>query len=403
MRPDLFPHPIAFEDARRRVLDAVTPITRTETVDVLDARERVVAAAVTSAVDVPPFDRAAMDGYAVRAADVATATAEAPVPLTCVDRLFTGRMRSRAVGAGECAEIATGAPLPEGADAVVMVERTSREGDIVHVRDAVTQGRNVGRRGGDIAIGQHAARSGDRLTPARLGALAAIGCLRVDVFARPTVAILSTGTELVPPGQPLPPGRVHDVNSLTLRALTTQHGGIPHVHSAVADDVDALVDALERTASSDVILTSGGSSVGRRDLLIDAIRRCGTIDFHGIAIKPGKPTLFGRVGRTPIFGMPGNPTSCLSNAYILFVPFLRQMARLPAWQPTRIQRTLARPIAALPDRHQFHAVRVVEAEVWPAFKSSGDITSLASADGYIEVPAGVRGFEAGDEVTVVVL
>jgi molybdenum cofactor synthesis domain-containing protein len=218
------------------------------------------------------------------------------------------------------------------------------------------------------------------------------------------VAILSTGPELTPAGEPLPAGHIYDVNTVTLGAVVTQHGGDPVVIAESVDDsVDALVDALQRAAVYDVIVTSGGSSVGGRDLLLDAIQRCGRVDFHGIAVKPGKPTLFGRVGDTPIFGMPGNPTSCLSNAYILLVPFLRRLAQLPVWQPVTRSLPLKRAIPALADRHQFYTVRIVEDEAEPAFKSSGDITSMASADGYIEVPAGTKGIAAGDAVTVVML
>lgn len=400
MRPDLFSQMLRFDDALARVLDAVKPVDRIEHVRVADAIGRVAAADVRSSIDVPPFDRATMDGYAVRATDVAAAGPASPVTLTCVDRIFTGQTSPRTIGAGECAEIGTGAPLPAGADSVVMVERTSRSGDRVLVRDAARAGQNIGRRGADITAGESAVRAGDPINPARAGAIAAIGTSSVDVFAKPTVAIFSTGQEVVPPGQRLGPGQVYDVNSVTLQTVVHQHGGAPTLFAPVTDSVDALTEALARAAACDVIITSGGSSVGGRDLLLDAIERCGSVTFHGIAVKPGKPTLFGHVGTTPVFGMPGNPTSCLSNAYILFIPFLRALARLPPWQPERRALPLTRAIDALADRHQFYTVRIVNGRVEPAFKSSGDITSMAAADGYIEIPAGQKGFEAGEIVTV---
>jgi molybdopterin molybdotransferase len=403
MRPDLFPNPIPFEEARRRVLAAALPISRTVRIALHEAVGRVCAQDVVSHIDVPPFDRAAMDGYAVRAADVSHATPTAPVSLTCVDHVFTGQPSGRTLRSGECAEIATGAPVPDGADAVVMVERTSREGDVVLVRENVAAGRNIGRRGADIAAGSVPLRAGDVVTPARAGAVAATGQTTLDVFDRPRVAVLSTGSEVTAPGEPLAPGHVYDVNSITLSAIAEQHGADVTRLDNVDDDLDTLVDVLRYAATHDVIVTSGGSSVGGRDFLTDAMARCGTVEFHGIAIKPGKPTLFGHIGTTPIFGMPGNPTSCLSNACILLIPFLRRVARLPDWQPVKLTRPLARAIAALPDRHQFYAVRLVNDVVEPAFKSSGDITSLASADGYIEVPAGSKGLEAGEAVTVTLL
>lgn len=403
MRPELFRQTITFDDARARVLDAAVPIARSVRVGIDDATGRIAARDVPSPIDVPAFDRAAMDGYALRSSDVAGAGPAAPAALACIDRIFTGQVSTRTIGPGQCAEISTGAPMPPGADAVVMVERTSRDGDRISVRDAPRAGQNVGRRAGDIAEGQLAIRAGDVISPARAGALTAVGQTSIDVFDRPVVAILSTGSEVAPPGYPLPPGHVYDVNSVTLRAIVSQHGGAPSVLDTVEDSIDSLAEALQRAAACDVIVTSGGSSVGGPDLLLDALDRCGTIAFHGIAVKPGKPTLFGHVGRTPLFGMPGNPTSCLSNAYILLVPFLRKVAQLPAWQPVRRRLPLARPIAAIADRHQFYTVRIVDDVVEPAFKSSGDITSMAAADGYIEVPAGSKGFDEGETVDVTLL
>jgi molybdopterin molybdotransferase len=403
MRPDLFRHTIAFDDALRRVLEAATPVQRVVTLGLDDAAMRVSAHDVTSAIDVPPFDRAAMDGYAVRSADVGSAGPDTPVDLICIDQVFTGRVSLHAISPGRCAEIGTGAPLPAGADAVVMVERTSRQGDVVSVREATRVGQNVGLRGGDLAVGQRAVRAGDVISPARAGALVAIGRTTVEVFDRPHVAILSTGSELTPPGAPLPPGHIYNVNGVTLTAIVRQHGGEAISLDHVDDSIEALVATLEQAATHDVIVTSGGTSVGGRDLLLDAVERCGTIAFHGIAVRPGKPTLFGHIGRTPIFGMPGNPTSCLSNACILLVPFLRKVARLPPWQPVLRHLPLARAVRAIEDRHQFYTVRIVAGVAEPAFKSSGDITSMAAADGYIEVPAGTRGFEAGEIVTVAML
>lgn len=403
MRPDLFRHTIPFDDALRRVLEAATPVERVVTLSLAEATARIAARDVTSAIDVPPFDRAAMDGYALRSTDVAGAAPDAPIQLICVDQVFTGHVSPHTLVAGQCAEIGTGAPLPAGADAVVMVERTSREGAVVSVREATRAGQNVGPRGGDIATGQRAVRAGDVISPARAGALAAIGHTTVEVFDRPRVAVLSTGSEVTPPGARLPPGHIYNVNGVTLAAVISQHGGEAVGLDHVEDAIDPLVQTLEHAAQYDAIVTSGGTSVGGRDLLLDAVQRCGTINFHGIAVKPGKPTLFAHIGRTPIFGMPGNPTSCLSNANILLVPFLRKLARLPPWQPVLRQLPLARTVKALVDRHQVYTVRIVEGVVEPAFKSSGDITSMALADGYIEVPAGTKGFEAGEIVTVALL
>ncbi len=401
MRPDLFQSILPFDEALRRVIAGAHPISRIERVALGDAAGRVSASDVLAAMDVPPFDRAAMDGYALRSEDVGAAHTNAPVTLTCLDQIFTGYISPHTITAGTCAEIGTGAPMPTGADAVVMVERTSRTGALVAIREATRAGQNVGRRGADIAAGQPAVRAGDYIGPARAGALAAIGASSLDVFARPSVAILSTGHEVILPGHALPAGHIYDVNGTTIAAIVREHGGVPVPLETVDDSIETLTASLVHAATCDVVVTSGGSSVGGRDLLLDALQRCGTVVFHGIAVKPGKPTLFGHVGNTPIFGMPGNPTSCLSNAYILLIPFLRTMARLPEWQPVRQTLPLGRAVPALADRHQFYTVRIVDGVAEPAFKSSGDITSMAAADGYIEVPAGEVGYAAGDLVTVV--
>lgn len=400
MRPNLLAHPLTFDDALARVLASVAPVARVESVALADAPGRVAAQPVTSRLDVPPFDRSAMDGYAVRTADLAAASPNSPVELRCVAQALTGEWPTVSVGPGECVEIATGAPLPKDADAVVMVERTTRAGDRVTVADAVASRQNVGRRAADVAVGQQVIGAGDHLTPARTGVLAAIGATSVTVFARPRVSIFSSGTEVVAPGMPLGPGQIYDVNAVTLAAVVAAHGGVPMARPPVADSVDALAEALVTASSDDLIICSGGSSVGRRDLLTDALARCGRVVFHGIAVKPGKPTLLGYVGQTPFFGMPGNPTSCLSNAYLLLVPFLRATARLPPWRPTRVEAPLAARITSNAGRHHFYTVRLADGLVVPAFKSSGDITSMANADGYIEIPADTSTVEPGTMVTV---
>lgn len=399
MRP--FTHTLPFTDALRRVLEAAVPIERTEVLAIGEADGRIAAEDVTALVDVPPFDRAAMDGYAVRSNDTTGAAPDAPRSLTSVGQVLAGQVITRPVGPGECIEIATGAPVPAGADAVVMVEQTRRDGDLVQILVPAAAGQHIGRRGADLAVGQPAIRAGDGLSPARVGALAAVGRTDVAVFARPSVALLSTGNELAEPGAPLQPGQIYDVNRFTIDAVVRRHGGAATSLPSAFDVVATLAGALRQAAAAhDIIVSSGGSSVGERDLMPDALALTGEVIFHGIAVKPGKPTLFGRIGRTAVFGMPGNPTSCLSNAYMLLVPFLRATARLPPWTPRRLRLPLARRIVSAAGRHQFYTVRIEDGQAMPAFKGSGDITSLAEADGYIEIPADTDTVEAGMEVEV---
>jgi molybdopterin molybdotransferase len=399
MRP--FTSTIPFDDALRQVLAAAQPIERTEQVPLAAADGRVVAVDVYASVDVPAFDRSAMDGYAVVAADTIDATADRPRSLTCVGRVFTGQMPSKSVLPGECIEIATGAPMPAGADAVVMVEETA-PGDAgrVNVLARVTPNQNVGARASDLAKGQVVAHGGQALTPSRMGALAATGLTSVGVYGKPRVGLISTGDEVVDPGQPLEPGQVYNINRVTVQAVVARHGGEAVSLRTAADSLEALGDVIDSSVDCDVLVFSGGSSVGDRDLVLDVLRERGRVQFHGIAVKPGKPTAFGHIGPTPVFGMPGNPTSCLSNAYMLLAPFLRRMARLPEWRPFTIEAPLARRIMSTTGRHQFLTVRLVDGRVEPAFKSSGDITSMADAAGYIEIPAQTNIVEAGTVVTV---
>ena len=399
MRP--FTSTISIDEARARLKSGVRPVTRTERVAVADAFGRIAAADVAADLFVPPFSRSAMDGYAVRAEDTAGANAQTPVRLRIVERVFTGQAPTVRIDAGTCAEIATGAPLPDGADAVIMVEETARAGDDgVAIRAAAAAGQNIGRRGADISPGDLVVRRGDLLNPSRVGAVAAIGCADVEVFARPRIAVLSTGNEVIEPGRPLAAGQIYDVNRFTLSAVIAAHGGIAEPHRPARDTIDALESALDACKGADIVIFSGGSSVGDRDLIVDLVARRGEMIFHGIAVKPGKPTAFAIVDGAPFFGMPGNPTSCLSNAYILLVPFLRATARLPLYAPRTVLAPLGRRIVSQAGRHQFYTMRLQDGAAFPAFKGSGDITSLSQADGYIEIPSDQSVVEEGTTVTV---
>jgi molybdenum cofactor synthesis domain-containing protein len=392
---------ISLDDARATILASATPIARTERIRLGDAGGRVMATPPSAAMDVPPFDRAAMDGYAVIAADTFGASSFEPKTLACIATVFTGQVARERISRGTCIQIATGAPLPDGADAVVMVEETEKgSAREVRVLTPVYPRQNVGRRGADISAGQSLFAAGEVLTPSRIGALAAIGMTEVDVFTRPRVAILSTGNEIVAPGQPLAPGQLYDINQFTLASIIGAHGGVPIVYPTVEDSLQALTTAVAATEGEDIVVFSGGSSVGERDLIIDAIGAMGEVVFHGIAVKPGKPTAFGRIGRRPVFGMPGYATSCLSNAYMLLVPMLRRIARLPEYQPRVVRLPLSRRVVSTTGRHQFYTVRIEDGSAVPAFKASGDITSMAQADGYIEIPAQTDIVEAGEMVDV---
>jgi molybdopterin molybdotransferase len=392
---------IALDEARALIDSAATVMTRTELVPLAEANGRVIAEDVVAPFDVPPFSRAGMDGYAVRAEDTFGASRQEPRTFRCIDQVFTGQVPTKAVRPGECVEIATGAPMPEGADAVVMVEETERDtAGAVLVFTPVYPRQNVGRRGADIQTGQPVLRAGDGLNASRVGVLAALGLTQAHVYARPRVAILSTGNEIADPGQPLAPGQIYDINRFTLGAIVREHGGQPEPHRTAVDTIEALSASIDECLDADLLVFSGGSSVGERDLILDVISRKGEILFHGIAVKPGKPTAFGIVGGKLVFGMPGYPTSCLSNAYMLLVPVLRRIARLPPHSLRSVTVPLGQRVVSTTGRHQFYTVRVVDGIALPAFKASGDITSMALADGYIEIAAQTEIVEKGELVDV---
>jgi molybdopterin molybdotransferase len=391
---------VTIAGARATLAGSGKPIARTDRVSLEELPGRVLAENLVAAFDVPPFDRAAMDGYAVLAADTTGAAASSPAMLALAGSVYTGDVPGQRVTPGRCIAIATGAPLPDGADAVVMIERTTRDGEAVRVHAPVHAGQNIGPRGSDLRAGQRVLASGTWLSPARLGVIAALGLTGARVYARPRVAILCTGNEVIAPGDPLAPGQIYDVNTATLAAVVREHGGDPVAHPPVRDDRAVIAAAFDRALADDLVLIAGGSSVGERDYILETIEARGDVRFEGIAVKPGMPTIFGIVNGRPVFGMPGNPTSCLSNAYLLVAPLLRRMARLPPPPDSVIRARLSKTVTSPAGRHQLYPVHLAGGEAVPAFKGSGDITSLAGADGYFEIAADVERVEAGEVVEV---
>jgi molybdenum cofactor synthesis domain-containing protein len=399
MRPIKNTIPLA--QAKALIESQIKAIDRIEIVSLSEATGRVLAQECIASADVPSFARAAMDGYAVRAEDTFRATQQEPKSLTCVERVFAGQMPTHPIEPGQCSEIATGAPMPDNANAVVMVEETkSDSSSTVYIMSPVEPQQHIGQRGADIQEGQVILNAGEILNASRIGALAAIGTTKVTVYVRPRVAILSTGNEIVDLGQPLEPGQIYDINKFTLTAIVTEHGGYPEPHRTATDNIKDLSDAVEQCLESDLLVFSGGSSVGTRDFMVDVIGQKGTILFHGLAIKPGKPTVVGVINDKLIFGMPGYPTSCLSNAHILLVPVIRHLAHLPAHHARTITVPLGKKIRSTIDKHQFYTVRVEQGIAVPAFKASGDITSMSQADGYIEISPTTTAVEQGEPVQV---
>ena len=392
---------ISLEEGLRILLDCVTPITRTERVSLLEATGRVLAEPVVASMLVPPFPRAAMDGYAVIAENTFGAGNFNPVRLTLVEVIHAGEIAKCEVARGTCIQVATGSPIPNGADAVVQVEDTELEGEEkVKIYKPAYPRQNVSPQGEDIQAGREVLTAGTPLDPSKIGVLAALGITQVSAFAKPTVAVIPSGNEIVNPGDPLEPGKIYDINSYTLSALVQDAGAIPHLFPIMKDTLEDVRRTLREALACDVIVLSGGSSVGERDVMLEAVQGMGEVKFHGIAVKPGKPTLCAVIEGRLVLGMPGYPTSCLTNGYGLLVPVLRKMGRLPESRTGVIELPMSRRYTSTTGRHQYLPIRVVNGEVVPVFKESGAITSMADAEGYIEIPANVDLVEKGERVLV---
>lgn len=394
---------IQLDEALSIVLKQALPVKRKETLPLVEAVGRVSAQDVASRISVPPFSRAAMDGYAVRAKDTFGASKMNPVILRKVDTVYAGGTPKKSITKSVCAEIATGAMMPEGADAVVMVEDTELDGMHVSVSESVHPGKNVSEKGEDIAPGTKIISAGELLNPSKIGSLAAIGIGETQVFRRPLIGIIPTGNEVAELGTELKPGQIYNINSYTLAAVVVENGAEPRVLPVVNDTIKDVQKAVRKNSDCDMLVFSGGSSVGERDIMLDVLERSGEVLFHGIAVKPGKPTLFGTIGGQLVFGMPGYPTSCLSNAYILLAPALRQMARLPMRDLPGVNARMSKRVVSTTGRTQFLTVKLDRGSAVPVFKESGAITSMAFADGYIIIPSDVDLIEKGEEVRVFLL
>jgi molybdenum cofactor synthesis domain-containing protein len=290
--------------------------------------------------------------------------------------------------------------MPKGADAVVMVEDTERDNGMVKVFKSAYPRANVGRKGEDIKEGITILQEGTILDAGKIGVLASQGVTQVEVYEMPRVAVLASGEEVVEVGEKLNPGQLYDINSHTVTSVVKANGGIPLRLGVVGDNAEQIKSTITEALQNDLVIISGGSSVGERDLLIDVVQGWGQILFHGIQVKPGKPTLFAMIEGKPLLGMPGYPTSCLLNTYLFVLPAVRQMGHLPPRSGKTVEARLSRRIPGSVGRKQFLTVRIEGDEVVPAYKESGAITSVAEADGYIVIDANMDLLEKGELVTV---
>lgn len=403
--------PSSVDEHLSRVLAGVEVLGATP-VPLEESLGRTLAETVTALTDVPGFDNSAMDGYAVRRADVLTATDDAPVRLEVIADLAAGASSAPDIGPGTCARIMTGAPVPPGADAVVPVEETHAGTDWVAIRTAPAEHAHIRRAGDDVRVGDAVLFAGDAVTARHISSASSIGRRELVVHARPRVGVISTGSELVPPGEPLGYGQIHDSNSYLLSAAVAEAGGVPVNLGPVADDERMLEERLEGSAALvDVFVLSGGVSVGAYDVVKAVLSKRGSVQFARVRMQPGKPQAFGEwTDGTPIFGLPGNPVSAFVSFEVFVRPALRkmqgyrQLAR--PWQPAVVEVGWRCPVG----RRQYMPVTVTVGDaglrVRPAAAGgSGShlVASLAAAQGLAVVDEKVESVGEGDRVPVMLL
>ncbi|MBW3540669.1 MAG: molybdopterin molybdotransferase MoeA [Planctomycetes bacterium] len=365
------------------------------------AHGRVLTADVTAQIDVPPFDRAAMDGYALRGEETDGASDYNPLGFRIVGEAFPGRPCGDSVEAGTALRIMTGAPLPAGADAVVPAEFATEADGRVEISAPVPPGKNVGRHGEDVRRGAVILSAGRRLRPQDVGLVASVGVVEVDVVRRPRVRLLVTGNELTPPGEPLPEYRIYESNSAMLRALVERDGGAIESQRNVPDDREAIRAGLV-DAGADVVLVSGGSSVGAEDHAPTLLAAEGELAIHGVAMRPSSPAGMGRIGTTLVFLLPGNPVSCLCGYDFFAGRSIRRLGgRSPEWPYLKRRASLGRKIVSAVGRVDYCRVAVIDGCVEPlAISGASILSSTVRADGFVIVPAELEGYPPGAEIDV---
>ena len=408
---------LASPEHAHEVIDSLSLSPGVERVPLEDADGRVLADRVDARLDVPGFDRAKVDGYAMRARDTFGASETDPETLDCVGDIHAGSEPTVSVGDDECAEISTGAPVPPGADAVVMVERTSREDDTVTVRTSLAPGDGVMVAGSDVAAGDRTLGPGTRLTSREVGLLAALGVESVPVQARPTVGIVSTGDELVRPGGELShrAGQIFDVNSYAIASAVREAGGEASLYPHAGDDYDELERVLREAADEcDLVLSSGSTSASAVDVVYEVVEERGELLLHGVSVKPGKPMLVGEMygsgenadaSPCAYVGLPGYPVSALTIFRAFVAPKIRAAADLPDPRSASVEGEMAIRERYGEGRTRLMPVGLVESGdgdtlVYPVDKGSGATTSLVEADGIVTVDADTEYLEDGESVTV---
>ncbi|MDA8193845.1 MAG: molybdopterin molybdotransferase MoeA [Thermaerobacter sp.] len=403
---------ISVEEAQRRILSRVTSPLASEMVPLTQGLGRVLSSDISSDIDIPPFTNTSMDGYAVIAQDTGSASPDNPVRLPVVATIAAGHPVSTPLGSGACMRIMTGAPLPPAADAVVQVEWTRPDpanASFVLIERPVESGQNIRRQGDDMKRNTVVLTAGTPLTPPVIGILATVGCDPVPVYRRPRVVIVSTGDELIELGQPLRPGTIRNSNSLAMAAAVRAAGGLPNILPRAHDSLPDILARLDQAAETgDVIITSGGVSVGDFDLVKTALADHGTLDFWQVNMKPGKPVTFGAYRQRPFVGLPGNPVSALVTFELFVRPILRILQGDNAWRRRHLTLPLGRRFDEVTDRRHYVRCRLIDRQgdvvIEPHLNQGSAIqTSWADVEALMIVPEFTGPYEPGTLMPIMLI
>jgi molybdopterin molybdotransferase len=395
-------------DEVKKIVANIPINKRVEKVSLENSLTRILSEDVKATINLPPFRRVSMDGYAVIAEDTFSASEEHPVRLKLLEVIGAGNVPTKNLISGFCTEVSTGAPVPEDASGVVMVEFTDIQDGEILIYESAAIGQNIAKEGSDIKMGELLLKSCTRITPDKIGVLSAIGLKEVPVFQKPRVAIISTGNEIISHDKELTYGKIYDINSQTISSAVKSCGCIPLHSEIVKDDYKSLKDKINEFKDVDLIITSGGTSAGTGDILREVLDDMGEVLVHGVSVKPGKPTIIGRLinmgDNKFLFGLPGYPVAALMVFHVFFAPFLRKMASIDISTSSLnkgvVELQLSRRYRPARGRTHYLLVKIEGKNAVPILKDSGAITALAEADGFIEVPKNVEILEKGINVKV---
>ena len=392
-------------DEVKKIIENIPIKKRVEEVSIENSLTRILSEDISATINLPPFRRVQMDGYAVIAEDTFKASEENPVQLKLLEVVGAGDVPKKNIVRGFCTEVSTGAPVPEDANGVVMVEFTDTKDGEILIYESAAIGQNIAKVGSDIKVGEVLLKSCTQITPDKIGVLSAIGMRQVPVFKKPRVAIISTGNEIISNDEELTYGKIYDINSQTISSAVKSCGCIPVHTEIVKDDYNSLKDKLSEFEDIDLFITSGSTSAGTGDILIDVLEDMGEVIVHGVSVKPGKPTIIGRLTNGEfLFGLPGNPAAAIMVFHIFFAPFLRKMASIDLSvnliNKGVVELEISRRYRPARGRTHYLLVKIDGKNAVPILKDSGAITALAEADGFIEIPKNAEIIEKGSNVKV---